>query len=148
MKITNPIHITRHWCRGYKDRAFNWFCGKLVSLSTWEARRIIGKKHPLKIMIDNSALFHAVTHETAWINVGTQIWGGQIPISAGHAARVPVHSIENDSRTYREVQFLIGVAELERQGYVELYTYSELEAEKFRQPVGRFRGYEIGRAHV
>lgn len=138
---SNPIHLIRRKYRGYKNRALQWFCRRMVSLSIWQARRIIGKKRPLKILIDNSTLFHAVTHETAWVDVGTQLWGGRIPIRAGHAARVPVHSIHNDSRTYNEVQFLIGVAELERQGYIELYTSAELEAEKFRQPMGRFRGY-------
>jgi hypothetical protein len=132
----------RNKYRTQKDRALNWFAKKMVSLSTWEARRIIGKKRQLKILIDNSTLFHSVTHETGWIDTGPVQWGPlTLERRGGYSARIPVHSADNDSRTYKEVQFLIGIAELERQGYVKLFTSAELEAEKFRQPMGRFRGY-------
>jgi hypothetical protein len=61
----------------------------------------------------------------------------------GHAARVPVHRPDTDTREYRNIKFLPGIAELARVGSIELLTSAELEDETFRQPMGRFRGYSI-----
>jgi hypothetical protein len=67
--------------------------------------------------------------------------GGQIPVDTGYAARIPVHDSNSSDRIYLEVTYLVGIAELAKRGHIRLVTSAELEAEKLRQPIGRFRGY-------
>lgn len=126
--------------RSAQELALRRICRTLVSLSTYQAQRYIGKKAPLRILLDNSVLAHSVTHETAWISTGIKKWGPH-DIDTGYAARVPVHSPKNDSRTYQEVRYLAGIAHLAKIGRVQLFTSAELHAERLRQPIGRFSGY-------
>jgi hypothetical protein len=120
--------------------AFNRGLAKtLLPLSTFSARCRL-RKSKLRILLDSSVLGHAITHETAWISTGPQKWG-HIEIDSGYAARIPVHSPQNDGRVYEEVRYLAGIAHLARTGHLELLTSAELKAEQFRQPIGRFQGY-------
>ncbi len=99
------------------------------------------KTGPIKILIDNSALGHGTTHQTAWMNTGKTLWGGLNPVDTGYAMRIPVHAPDSSDQIYREVTFLVGIAELAKRGHIELVTSAELQAECLRQPFGRFRGY-------
>lgn len=112
-----------------------------VRLSILQAEVHLRKVGPIKILIDNSALGHGVTHETAWMNTGKSLWGGQIPVDTGYSTRIPVHAPDSSDRIYREVTYLVGIAELAKRGHIELVTSAELQAESWRQPIGRFRGY-------
>src|SRR5262249_28230638 len=96
---------------------------------------------PLKILLDNSVLGFAVTHESAWISTGTKKWGGTVDIDTGYMARVPVHSAENRSEEYQNIRYLAGIAELAADGFLALHTSAELNGERWRQPLGRFKGY-------
>ena len=100
------------------------------------------KTGPITILIDNSALGHGVTHETAWINTGKSWWGGKVPLDTGYSARIVVHAPDSSDRIYREVTYLVGIAELAKRGHIKLVTSAELAAESWRQPIGRFRGYQ------
>lgn len=51
-----------------------------VRLSIFQAEMYLRKTGPITILIDNSALGHGVTHETAWINTGKSWWGGKVPL--------------------------------------------------------------------
>ena len=126
--------------RGLREDVLRHSCRGLVSLSTVPARMHLRHTGVLKILIDNSVLFHAVTHETGWISTGTKKWG-PLDIETGYAARIPVHSPTNDKRVYNEVRYLAGIAHLARRGALQLFDSAELQAERFRQPMGRFRGY-------
>jgi len=95
---------------------------------------------PLGVLVDNSILGHAVTHETAWISTGVALWGGH-PFETGYSARIPVHSANSTAVEYEHIKYLAGIAHLARQDYLRLKTSAELQDETFRQPVGRFRGY-------
>jgi len=112
-----------------------------VRLSILQAEMHLRKTGPIRVLIDNSALGHGVTHETAWMNTGKSLWGGQIPVDTGYSTRIPVHAQDSSDRIYREVTYLVGIAELAKRGHVELVTSAELLAESWRQPIGRFRGY-------
>ncbi len=111
----------------------------LIWLSTYRARRHLSK-HAIRVLIDNSVLGNAITHETGWVSTGTKTWGGQ-SFDAGYAARIPVHSESANSRDYENVRFLPGIAYLANIGIITLHTSAELLDEQFRQPTGRFRGY-------
>jgi len=126
--------------RGLRENALRCFCRGLVSLSTVPARMQLRRTGPLKILIDNSVLGHSITHESGWISTGVKKWG-HLDIETGYAARIPVHSPTNDTRTYNEVRYLAGIAALAKRGALQLFDSSELKAEQFRQPMGRFRGY-------
>lgn len=113
----------------------------LLPMTTFLAWRALRKRQPLRILVDNTVLGHGITHESGWISTGTKMWGGQVPVDTGYLARIPVHSRSNDGRVYREVRYLAGIAHLARQGHLQLCTSGELQAERFRQPAGRFQGY-------
>lgn len=111
-------------------------------LSSYQARRRLANATPLHIMVDNSILGNAITHETAWISTGERSWGPH-KIDTGNAARIPVHSPQTNSRLYDEIRYLPGLAELARRGHLKLFTSAELRAEQSREPTGRFRGYGL-----
>lgn len=112
----------------------------VVKLSTNKAAAKLRASGPLSLLVDNTVLDHAVTHETAWISTGKKNWGAT-EIETGYSARIAVHPADSQSREYRNVRFLPGLVSLARQGLLTLHTSAELDAERFRQPVGRFRGY-------
>ncbi|MEQ9637109.1 MAG: hypothetical protein RLW68_13595 [Devosia marina] len=113
-----------------------------VRLSILQAEIYLRKTGPVTVLIDNSALGHGITHETAWINTGKVLWGGKIPVDTGYSARIAVHAPDSSDRIYREVTYLVGIAELAKRGHIKLVTSAELAAESWRQPIGRFRGYQ------
>lgn len=120
----------------YAPRAAKW----LVRLSTYEARKKIGPSGPCGILVDNTVLYHAITHETAWVSTGKATWGNQ-EIDTGYAARIPVHAADSQTREYRHVRYLSGIAQLARDGFLKLHTSAEIQDERFRQPAGRYQGY-------
>jgi hypothetical protein len=99
-------------------------------MATSAARKKIGSTG-LRVLVDNTVLDLAVSHETLWVTDG----------KAGYQARVPVYGRENDSARYRELCYLTAIAHLARRGHLELCHSAELNDERFRQPPGRFRGY-------
>lgn len=118
-----------------------WCLGRFVRfLSTVEARAHLQRNGPLRVLVDSSVLFHAVTHESPWISTGKAKWGTQ-EIETGYMARVPVHAEDCDFEVFREIRYLPGIAHLARLGHLKLCTSAELLAEQFRQPIGRFKGY-------
>lgn len=118
-------------------RFANW----LVTLATYQARRTLNVSEPLSVLVDNSVLGHAITHETAWVSTGTSFWGGVHPIETGYRARIPVHPVDSQDPVYEHIKYLAGIADLARRGHLALKTSAELRDERFRQPGGRFLGY-------
>lgn len=112
----------------------------IISISALPARLRLFRAGPISILVDNTVLFHAVTHETAWISTGQSKWGPH-DIDTGYAARIPVRHKDSDSRDYRNIKYLPGIAYLARMGQLSLKTAGELTLERFKQPVGRFHGY-------
>lgn len=117
------------------------FASWLADLATYRARQSIQAAEPLTVLIDNSVLGHAITHETGWVSTGEVLWGGKHPIDTGYMARLPVHPVDAEGREYEELKYLTGIAHLARQQRVVLRTSAELRYEVFRQPIGRYRGY-------
>ncbi|TFU06431.1 hypothetical protein EUV02_05435 [Polymorphobacter arshaanensis] len=112
----------------------------LVDLSTWRARRTLNRDNQLGILVDNTVLSHATTHETAWISTERAGSGSQT-IDSGYAARIAVHPANSNDRDYHHIRQLPGLISLYRQGLIQLHTSAELQAEQFRKPAGLFRGY-------
>lgn len=130
-----------------KANAIRLYCWRAaaefyVALCVYAAKQHLRKHGPITVLIDNSALGHGITHESAWIDTGTTMWGN-VPVPTGYSARIPVHAVDISDRVYREVRYLVGIAELARAGLIKLMTSAELHAEVTRQPIGRFRGYRI-----
>lgn len=135
----------RGWLRAQPERLRRRYVPRilrsLLHVATAPARRRLGKGEAIAILVDNTVLGHAVTHETAWISTGVGRWGAH-EFNAGYAARVPIHSSDNDSEIYRNLTYLTGLTHLARTGHVRFCTSAELRDETFRQPQGRFRrGY-------
>jgi len=114
----------------------------VVNLSTYQARTKLRMSGPISVLVDTNIFGKAVTHETAWISNGVEKWGTH-EIDTGYAARIPVHAADCDTREYKNIQHLAGIAYLARKGFLSLKTSGELEAERFRQPAGRYTGYDI-----
>lgn len=106
-----------------------------------QARIRLRSLPPIRLLVDNSVLAHAVTHETAWISTGQSLWGGVHPVETGYSARVRVHALDDQTETYRNICYLPGIAHLAKLGLIELCRSTELNAETDHQPIGRFRGY-------
>lgn len=111
-----------------------------VGASTLAAQARLFKRPPLRVLVDNTILFHSITHETAWVSTGKTKWGPH-EMDNGYAARIPVRAAEDESREYRNVQYLPGIAHLARIGKLSLMSSGELWTERFCQPSGRFNGY-------
>ncbi len=139
------MNIQQRWCAAVDQLRFIYgpsAANLIVSLSSLPARLRIFRTAPISILVDNSVLFHAVTHETAWLSTGKSKWGPH-DIDTGYAARIPVRHKDSDSKEYRNIKYLPGIAHLARIGGLSLKTSGELYLERFRQPVGRFEGYGI-----
>jgi hypothetical protein len=126
-----------HWRRRFMPRLATW----LARLATYQARQALKASGPLTLLVDNTVVGHAVTHETAWVSTGTSMWGGVHPIETGYRARIPVHPVDSDAQEYEHIKQLGGIAHLAREGHLILMTSAELRDEQFRQPSGRYRGY-------
>jgi hypothetical protein len=113
---------------------------RLVPTSTLIAQRRLRTAAPVKVLLDNSVRAHGVTHKSAWIDTGKKKWG-DVDIDTGYLARVPVYSFKNDTRTYKEIQYLAGIAHLTKRESIQLFDSVELQSERLRQPWGRFTGY-------
>lgn len=129
-------NLKEHLRFKYAPRVCDW----LLDKSTLRAQSFLRTSGSLDVLIDNTVLFHAVTHETGWVSTGKSKWGSR-EIDTGYAARIPVHPADTDSREYRNVCYLGGLAYLASKGLLKLYTSAELQDEQFRQPSGRYRGY-------
>jgi len=112
----------------------------LIGASTLAAQARLFRKPSLQVLVDNTILFHSITHETAWISNGKSKWGPH-EIDNGYSARIPVRAAENESREHRNIRYLPGIAHLARIGKVSLMSSGELWTERFYQPSGRFNGY-------
>lgn len=136
------LHSLAQKFSGFRTNLAFRLMPKLADLSVWAAsvaampklRRVA----PLRILLDSTIHAHAITHEDAWIDTGTVLWGGVHPIETGYAARIPVHSADNDTQLYRDICRLTVITALARKGIFELYTSAELMAERTRQPPARF----------
>ncbi|WP_152414682.1 hypothetical protein [Blastomonas sp. AAP53] len=94
---------------------------------------------PVGVLIDSCIRRHAVTHEEAWIDTGTVLWGGVHPINTGYMARVPVHAASNTSEDYRDICYIGSLIALARFGTMKFFTSSELMSEQLRHPPARFQ---------
>lgn len=99
--------------------------------ATRKARRMLGPNAPLGVLVDNTVLGIAVTHEGKWISHSR----------GGYLARVPVYGRNNTTELHRQVSYLTGLAHLAHIGSVSLHQSAELEEEQLRHPSGRYRGY-------
>ena len=113
---------------------------KLTTLATFKASRKIKKSNAYRILIDNTVLFHGITHETAWISTGQKKWGNST-IETGYSARIPVHADNDNSDAGRSVKYLPGISHLAKNRVIQLCISSELHDEQLTQPIGRFKGY-------
>ena len=107
--------------------------------ATYGAAKAFEHKGSASILLDSNIHSHAITHEDAWIDTETQLWGGKIPVATGYSARVSVYSASSKTPEYLDICYLTGIAFLARKGLIKLRTSSELLAEQDRHPPARFR---------
>lgn len=115
-----------------------WIADLTAGFATMAARRRLSNDEPLTLLVDSNIHTHAVTHNDAWIDTGTVLAGGKLPVSTGYAARVPVYSEQEKSREYEDICYLTGLTYLARKQYLSMFTSRELMAEQDRQPPTRF----------
>jgi hypothetical protein len=137
--IRNGIAKIRGWRTQLAFRLAPRLADFASRVAVFEASHTLRKGGAISLLLDSTILHHAVTHETAWIDTGTKLWGGKFPVPTGYMARIPVHSSDNESREYQDICYLTGIAALARKGLVNLHTSSELMAEQERHPPARFR---------
>ena len=116
---------------------FAKFC---LDRATKLTRASLTKHRPIGVLVDNTVLGLAITHESKWISTGGPRSGND-GLGTGYLARVPVYGKNNDGEDYIDTTYLTGVAHLARLGFIKLFTSAELDDEQLRQPAGRYRGY-------
>jgi hypothetical protein len=133
--------------RGIRQSLAFKYMPKIANLSAWaatfESSQKLKSTGAIKLLLDSTVLAHAITHESAWIDTGPKMWGGQVRIDTGYVARIPVHSVDNHTREYRDICFLTGISHLARRHHLKLLTSSELMAEQNRHPPARFRSVDL-----
>ena len=138
------IHNVRNVHRRVKQAFYYSMLPRVVDfltvLSTFRAPQALKKAAAKRILVDNTVLYHAVTHETAWVDTG-RATAGNMEIDTGYMARIPVHRDDDESDAARSVRYLPGIARLARRGHIKLAVSDELRDEQWTQPAGRFRGY-------
>ena len=112
----------------------------LTVIATRPASRKLAAARVKRLLLDNTVLAHAVTHETAWVSTGKARWGDQ-EVETGYAARIPVHDDNDQGDAARSVRYLPAIARLADRRELTLAISSELEDEQWTQPLGRFKGY-------
>jgi hypothetical protein len=130
--VKSARNAKSHALYNYLPGVVDW----AVRVTTTASRKRIVGACASRILIDNTVVGHAVTHETGWIDTGRKMWGGKIPIDTGFSARIPVHSETDNSDAARSVRFLPAIASLAHQGVVTLFTSPELGDEQMTQPIG------------
>ena len=126
----------------FQYSVFPWLVDSLTSAAMTKAAKNLKKENIGRILIDNTLLAHGVTHKTAWIDTGKAEWG-DVEIETGYAARIPVHSEQDNSEAARSVRYLPGIANLAKRGHIILAMSQELRDEQWTQPSGRFVGYGV-----
>ena len=119
--------------QSYRAQFVNW----CLQLSTHKARRRLTASDSIKVLIDNSVLGHASTHETVGIVQKTDWPPGGEPGEVTVAYRT---AREYDDEMYENIRYLPGIAHLARAGLLDLRTSFELLSERQHQPIGRFSG--------
>lgn len=137
-KIANFVRRAKvHALYNYLPPLVDW----AVRQATVPARKRIVQSSATRLLVDNTTIAHAVTHETYWINTGRKYWGGKVAIDTGYTARIPVHSEADNSDPARSVRFFPTIASLARQGTIKLFTSPELIDERMTHRMGMFTGY-------
>ncbi len=136
--------ISSKW-HGLKERLLFRFLppyvNGLIYLSTLTSKQRLIDEKCNAILVDNTVFGHGVLHESAWISEGPKAWKKH-RVETGYLARIPVHPFNDDNDVYRNVCYLPSIAYLAVHNYLKLHTSAELEAERDRQPVGRYSGYQ------
>lgn len=104
-----------------------------LNRATITARIELSTDAPIQVLIDNSVLGLAVTHETRWIDFKT----------FGAAVRVPVYGKKNETDDHKQASYLTGLVHLAKLGFIKPWLSAELVNEQFRQPAGLYRGYGL-----
>ena len=85
---------------------------------------------------------HSVVASTEWINTGIKNWG-HIEIETGYLASTPNYLEDSNSREYLNIKYLCAIIEKQKNLGIKFYQTSELISERWRQPSGRYSGYEL-----
>ncbi|CDT63734.1 conserved hypothetical protein [Vibrio coralliirubri] len=116
------------------------FVDKYIEAKNRCIEKNIRQRGITSLLVDNTVLFHGVTHETAWISNGVKKWG-DTEIETGLLSRIPVHERGFKGREYASIKFLPSIIDLAKRGVLELCLSDELKDEQWTQPMGRFQGY-------
>lgn len=69
-------------------------------MSAARARSRLGSTGKVRILVENTVLYHAVAHETGWVSTGAKSLGPHVR-DTGYAARMPVLGADVGTRTER-----------------------------------------------
>lgn len=138
--INNIQNVRRRAKQVFYYRVLPRVVDFIALLSTVRAPQALRKVNAKRILVDNTVLYHAVTHETAWVHTGRATVGDQ-EVDRGYMTRLPVHSDDDESDAARSVRYLPGIATLARSGRIQFVVSNELRDEQWTQPAGRYRGY-------
>lgn len=143
-------YLTRHMCGGisvtlkqkFQYKLLPKIVDKYIEFRNSCIEKNLRKLKVTSILVDNTVLFHGVTHETAWISNGRKKWG-DTTIDTGYLSRIPVHRNGCEDREFSSIKYLPSIVDLARRGVFELCLSDELKDEQLTQPMGRFQGFGV-----
>lgn len=112
-----------------------------LRISTYRTRKKLANSDLIRVLIDNSVLGHATTHETVGISqeINWPPGGNSSEVTVMRRSPIDIER-KYGEKVYNSVRYLPGIAHLARCGLLQLLTSSELQSEQEYQPIGRFRG--------
>ena len=132
LKLRLVDNLPHAWKAKYVD----WY----LQRSTREARRRLAGSDRLKVLIDNSTLRYARTHETISLKQQLNWPPGSEPSEVSVPYRAPRVFGEEHRDINENIPYLPGIAYLARIGMLKLMTSRELKNEQLHHPVGAARG--------
>ena len=120
----------------YRKKYVNW----RLQRSTREARRLLTGSARISVLIDNSTLRYARTHETVSIKQQLNWPPGSQPSEVSVLCRAPKIFGAEHRDINENIPYLPGIAYLARIGMLKLMTSRELKSEQNHHPIGAIRG--------
>ena len=96
----------------------------------------------MRVLVDNSVLHHSVEHQSAWLDIGVERWGGNngININTGRLASRNIPIMIKDTKGGQQSKYIAALALAHIKGEWEAHTTDALDLERLGQPSNKFLG--------
>ena len=97
-----------------------------------------------QILVDTSVRHHAVAIKGHWVDTGTVLWGGKIPVNTGYLVSIEQGHKVKVSKGGDQTRYIAALARAFMNGEHEAHSTDALVLETMHQEVGKYAGYGYG----